>query len=330
METNGDKKEPVKKSRFLNRLIEQPEIGVLIPLVLLFIVTAFGNENFLTSTNLTAVLRLLVCYAFCAMGISFVLLCGDIDISVGMTAGLGAMILAALTISRGWNIWLSVSVSLVFAVVAGLVKGFFVAKVGMFPYIVTIGFMFVFKGLKYVTTNGYPVFPFPPEVVAFARQRPLGLNWPFFLVLALFIIFEIVLRKTTFGRKVYAVGDNKEVARLAGINVMKIRIIAYVICSIMCVIAGITTTLAIGVGDPSLGEGWEMYAIASSAIGGIAMKGGKGSLIGTAIGVLFIALLNNSMVMFALNSNLQTALTGALLILAVLMDMFKSSRKMKL
>lgn len=321
--------ETSKKGKVLKRLIAQPEVGVFIPFAILFIVTALGNKNFLTMNNLTSVLRLLTCYAFCALGETLVILGGDIDISVGQTAGMGAMIASVLCCWSGWNIWIAIIISIIICAGFGLIKGFLVAKLNMFPYIATLSFIFISKGIKFIITNGYSVYPFPPEALAIAKLRPLGLKVSFYFMLVCFIVFEFLLRRTMFGRKIYATGDNREVAKLAGINILKVRITNYVICSILCAIAGIWSTLELSVGDPSLGEGWEMYAIAGSAIGGIALKGGKGSLIGTFIGVMFISLLNNTMVMFNVNSNYQIAITGVLLCGAVLIDMFRNSRKLK-
>lgn len=318
-----------KKSNIFKRLLAQPEFGVFIPFAILFVVTALGNKNFLTMSNLSAVLRLLTCYAFCALGETLVILGGDIDISVGQTAGMGAMIASVLIAWNGWNVILAVIVAILICAVFGLIKGILVAKVGMYPYIATLSFIFICKGIKFVITNGYSVYPFPGWVVSFAKLRPLGLNISFYVMLVCFIIFEFMLRRTTFGRKIYATGDNREVAKLAGINTTLVRIRNYIICSIFCAVAGIWSTFELSVGDPSLGEGWEMYAIAGTAIGGIALKGGKGSLIGTFIGVMFISLLNNTMVMFNINSNYQILVTGVLLCAAVLIDMFRSSRKLK-
>lgn len=322
-------KTTVKKQSFFRKLIAQPEVGVLIPLILLCVITALGNSNFLTSANLTSILRLLISYAFCGMGVSFCILCGDTDISVGTQAGMCAMISATLMINFGWPIWAAILMAVLAAIICGIIKGILVAKLNMYAYIATIGMMFVCKGIKYLLTNGYPAFPYPEPINNFAKASPLGLSWPVLIVIACYVVLEIMLRRTPFGRKMYAVGDNREVARLAGINVFGVRTIAYIMCSVCAAMAGILNSFQIGLGDPVMGEGWEMYAIASAAVGGIAMKGGKGSLIGTAIGVLFISVLNNAMVMFQVNSNAQTALTGVLLIVAVLLDLFKSSRKVK-
>ena len=155
------------------------------------------------------------------------------------------------------------------------------------------------------------------------------MSWPFIVALLLILIFDVILRRTVYGRKIYAVGDNKEVARLAGINVRSITVSAFCISSLMAGIAGILLACQYRVGQPSTGDGWELQAIAAAAVGGISMAGGAETMMGTLIGVTFVACLNNGLIVMGADTNVQTMLIGVFMLGAVALDMFKRSRKIR-
>lgn len=313
--------------RGIKKVLRSQEFAVLIPLVLLCLATYFANNNFATRQNLTGIITGITTNAYLAIGMTLVMICGDIDISIGPLMGLGMMVTFVLIIQKGWAFFPAYLVALVIAVVVGIMKGLLVTKLALPPFIATIGFNFICKGLKYFITRGQYLYPMPQYLQDFASLRPLGTTWSFLIAVITFAVFIFIMTKTSFGRKMYAAGDNREVAKLSGINVDFMRTAAFVILGVLCVSAGILQAIFTKSADPKTGDTSEMYAIAASAVGGISFNGGRGSLLGTAIGVVFIAVVNNALVMFGVDANLQTSVVGILLIIAVLFDAIRSKGK---
>jgi ribose transport system permease protein len=280
----------------LKSLFGRQEFGVFIPLTIMIIVTYVFNNNFLSPLNIRGIVIGATTNAYLALGMSLVMICGDIDISVGTLAGLGMMTCFTLYLRAGLPFFLSFLAAIGVGVLCGLVKGLLCTKAMLFPFIVTIGANFICRGLKYYITGGYQLYPFPPALMRFSNSKVLGVSWSFIIIIILFIIFGFIMSHTSFGRKMYASGDNRNVAKLSGINVDWMRTAAFIIASVLSVIGGIMLAIMNKVADPMVGDGMEMNAIAAVAVGGIAFDGGRGSLAGTAIGIVLISVINNALV----------------------------------
>lgn len=312
-----------KSKTLIAKFLLSPEVGVLIPLIILSVFTALNNANFLTSRNINSIFRLLTYVAIIAIGQAICIIVAEIDLSLGALAGFSSMVFGYVLVIKEQNIIVSIIATLLVGLVIGLINGYFVAYFGLVNFITTLATMFICIGLSNFITNGMPIFPLPDYVAKFGAASPMGLSWAFFLMLALYIIMEIVMRFTIIGRKIYSVGDNKEATYLSGINSKAVKLGAYVLSGVLASICGILVTLEASASQPSTGPGWEFKTIAACAVGGISLAGGAGSMIGVAIGVILISVLENCLVILAVDSNWQTVVTGIVLVGAVLLDTLK-------
>jgi ribose/xylose/arabinose/galactoside ABC-type transport system permease subunit len=186
-----------------------------------------------------------------------------------------------------------------------------------------------------VITNGNPIYPLPLFFMDGIGRFEItlseygGISLPVMIFIILIIVFEILLRRTTFGRNIYATGSNREVAKLAGINTSKVRYINFVITSMLAGLSGMLVAAFTRQGYPPIGQGWELQIIAATAIGGISLTGGSGSVIGTLIGVLIMNVLNNGLVVVGVNTFLQGVVTGVIILLAVFLDILRRNRKVR-
>jgi ribose transport system permease protein len=305
------------------------EMSIIITLIILVAITGIIKPNFFMGNNLLSILRYMAFIGIICVGESICLLLGEFDISMGQLAGLGAIITTWMMTSGGLPPIIALFVSIIGCAILGFVNGFFVAKVGLSAFITTIGMTYVAKGLKYIISKGYPIYPLPDAVSNFGLATPLGLSWAIIISIILYIVFGFILAKTTYGRKIYAVGDNKEVAKIAGINIVAIKISGFIISGIVSCLAGSLLAFQINTGQATIGEGWELQAVAAASVGGISLAGGKGTMLGMVIGVLLISVLNNSLVLLKIDSNVQTVVIGIVLLAAVTLDIYRNNRKMR-
>lgn len=314
---------------FWTRLFRTPEFGVFIPLLVIILITGVINTDFLRLNNFMTIFKIIPFIAIVALGESFVLMTGNVDISVGKTSGFAGIFFAYLMIALKMHWIPAMLIVLVLGGVIGFINGFLVVKVGIADFIATIGSLYMVGGARYLLTKGYPLSPLPYDLGKFGDAQPLGLSWPFWITVFLFIIVHIINKRTIYGRNLLAAGDNREVAGLAGINVKRIRLSAYTICSLLAALAGILFTMDLNNGVPQNGDGWEFKAIASCAVGGVSLAGGKGSALGVTIGTLIIYILTNSLIMIGIPPTLQKSMIGALLAGSVMLDVWKQKRKIK-
>ncbi|MEA5002994.1 MAG: ABC transporter permease [Christensenella sp.] len=324
-----EKQLSIKNETLWTKFVHSNEFGVLVPLVVLVILTGLVNADFLTVGNFTTILKNVPFQGICALGIMFVLITGKVDISVGRVAGLAGMIFPFCMMRLNMPILPSIIIALAVGAAFGLLNGFLIVKVGMPDFVATIGTLYIAGGLRFLLTAGYPLTDLPFDLGAWGDQVVLGVSWPFWIMIGLFIIVAFVLKKTLWGRHLLATGDNQEVAALAGIKTVKVRMTAHMLCSIFAAAAGILLTIDANNGLPQSGDGWEFRAIAACAVGGVSLSGGKGSAIGVLIGVLLLYILENALIMMGIPSTMQKAVNGAVLAVAVLFDMYKQNRKIK-
>ena len=312
-----------------SKIVHSAEFGVLIPLIIIIVGTTLANKNFLTLTNFTTILKILPFLAIATLGISFVLITGNVDISIGRVAGLSGMVFPYCMIVLKINPFLSLLIGLLVGALIGLLNGYMIVKIGLPDFIATIGTLYAAGGARFLLTKGYPLSPLPFNLGKFGDATPLGLSWSFFIAVALFVFVGILLKKSLFGRKLLATGDNREVAALAGINVNRMRMTAYTLCGLFAALAGILLTIDLDNGMPQNGDGCEFKAIAACAVGGVSLMGGKGSSLGVAIGVLIIFILDNSLIMIGTPASLQKSVTGIVLAGAVMFDIIKQKQKIR-
>ena len=302
-------------------------LGTVFGLVILGIVFALLSDIFLTSTNITNVLIQSGTNAIIAVGMTYVIISGNIDISVGASLALSSCVGAKLMADTD-NVILGVVVVLIVGILLGVFNGSLVAYLGFPPFIVTLSTMWLFRGVAYLYTGGQAIVGLPEGMTGFAMGSFLKVPNIVWLIVAVYVICHIVLQQTTAGRKVCAVGDNEESARLSGINVKKVTLAAFMLSGFCAALSGVVYMSRLNSGQPIAGQSYEMYAIAAAVIGGASLtKGGIGSMIGTLIGAIFISVLQNGLTILNVNTYWQQVCMGVVLLLAVGLDRFRKSVK---
>jgi len=309
------------------RLFTIPELGVLIPLLLFIAFFYVLNPVFLTPKSMATMLRALSFVGIIALGQTFLMISGEFDLSVGSTAGLCAIVCSHLMANLGWGIAPAILAGLATGAVVGLVNSFVVLKMGVPAFIATLGMLYMARGVNYLISKGYSIYPLPEPVNDFGVSQPGGISWSFFIFIILALIFDQVLRRTVHGRKLYAVGGNKEVANLAGISPNLIKASGFVLVGVMAGLAGILLMSRIVTGQPTIGLGWELNVIAAVVIGGVSLWGGVGTIAGAVIGLLIMQVVSTGLIIINVDPYWQTVAVGAIMILAVFLDLLRRRAK---
>ena len=323
-----------KRESIFRRFLRSDEFSVLIPLAVIVFGTWLFRHDFLTADNFSAMFMQIPFIAITALGAAFPLMTGNVDISTGKVAGFSGVIMAALAVDGGWNIWIAMLFALACAAIIGVVNGVLVVHFGVNDFVATMGTLYMVGGARYLFIKGYQfsLNTMPENSAAFKlinvfNQRYLDMPLYFWLMLLIFAIAFVVIKKTLWGRRLLATGDNREVAVLAGINVKSMRMTAYVLSALLAGLAGILLTLDVGIGLPETGDGWEFRAIAGCAVGGVSLAGGKGSPLGVLLGVSLVFSAESAIIFVGLPTTMRIAVQGALMAAAVLFDLYKQRRK---
>ena len=302
-------------------------LGTVLGLVILVVVFTALSNIFLTPSNIRNILIQSGTNAIIAVGMTYVIISGNIDISVGASLALSSCVGATLMVKTG-NVGLGITAVLLTGILLGLFNGSLVAYLGFPPFIVTLSTMWLFRGMAYLYTGGQAVVGLPQGMTSFAMGSILYIPNIVWLIAIVYIIGHVTLQKTTAGRKVCAVGDNSESARLSGINVKRVTLAAFVLSGFCAALSGIVYMGRLNSGQPIAGQSYEMYAIAAAVIGGASLtKGGIGSMVGTLIGAIFISVLQNGLTILNVNTYWQQVCMGVVLLLAVGLDRFRKSVK---
>lgn len=307
-----------KKAKIKNKI---QDLGVLIALVILVVGISIASPSFRSFDNIMTLLRQSSINGFIAFGMTCVILTGCIDLSVGSVLALTTAFAAAF-IKSGIPVGVAFILALLIGTLFGVVSGLFVTKFRLQPFIATMITMTAYRGFTLIFTNGKPISQLgDSQLLKFlAKGSVLGVPFPVILFIVVFFIFFFVLNKTTFGRKIYATGSNANSAKLAGVNVDRTKIIVYAISGCMAALAGLILLSRLGSAQPTLGDGYELDAIAAVALGGTSMNGGRGRIWGTMIGILIIAVLNNGLNILGISSYWQSVVKALVILIAVLSD----------
>jgi ribose transport system permease protein len=297
-------------------------------IVFLFEVLIFSQLSpfFFSAENLLNVTLQASITAIIAAGMTFVILTAGIDLSVGsLVAFAGVLTTSLLKINLPLYLVFPIAIlgGILFGVVSGGVAGIFVTKFNITPFIVTLALMTIWRGASFVYTGGRPIWELPDSFSFLGAGRILGIPFPTILMVIVFVISHIVLTKTKFGRYVYAVGGNLEAARLAGINTNFILTAVYVISGVLSAISGILLASRVNSGQPNAGLMYELDVIAAVVVGGTSLFGGRGTIIGTFIGAMLIAVLKNGLNLLNVGSYIQQIVVGVVILLAVLLDQLR-------
>lgn len=310
------------------RFLQQPEISILIPLLLLCIFTTVLNPNFLNKSNIADTLNYISLDFIIAVGMTFTIISGGMDLSVGSTVALGGYV-TGLALVNGLPVVISVLLGLLTGFVIGLINGGIIVTFRIPPFITTLGMMYIVKGVVNVLSEGRPLFPFPDSFNAIAQTRIGGFPAPIFMAFFLLLLAAFVLKNTSFGRSIMAVGGNEAAANTSGIDVNRVKIITYIMTSVLASFSGILLASKSGTATPGAGDGYEMNIIAAVIIGGTSLSGGSGSIVSTLIGCALIKVLNNAMVILSINTYWQNIVIGAIIIVAVIIDTMRRQKALK-
>ncbi|MBY8909934.1 ABC transporter permease [Salinicoccus roseus] len=293
----------------------------LVGLTLLVIVITIMNQQFLSPDNLMNLLRQVSINGLIAFGMTFVILTGGIDLSVGSILAFSSA-MTALIITSGIDPVFAMLLGCVVGLLAGAVNGLLVTVGGMAPFIATLATMTIYRGATLVVTDGRPITGLGDSLLfqMFGKGYFFGIPVPAVTMIVIFIILYIVLNKTIFGRRTYAIGGNETAAALSGIKVSRTKIMIYALSGLMSAIAGIILASRLDSAQPTAGETYELDAIAAVVLGGTSLMGGKGRIIGTLIGVLIIGVLNNGLNLIGVSSFYQQIIKGLVIVVAVLID----------
>ncbi len=307
---------------FLSRLLKRPraaESSLLLILAILFVFLAFASPTFLTVRNLSNLGRQTSINGIVALGMTFVIISGGIDLSVGAVVGLSGMV-AAMLMASGVSPFVSMLVAIGASGLVGLVNGLVIFYGKVPPFIATLGTMTVVRGVIMLISGAAMVAGLPRSFTHFSQTEYLRIP-SMILVWALFAVIAFVItRWTVFGRNVYTIGSNLEAARLSGIAVGRVTIGVYVLCPVFAGVAGILFASRIANGVPTAGQGYELEAIAAAVIGGASLSGAEGSVLGTVIGAIIMQLLRNGGNLLSINPFILEILIGSLIVVTVMLD----------
>lgn len=297
------------------------QLGPILALFILAVIVTTLNPSFIQPSNLLNLLRQVSINTLIAFGMTFVIITGGIDLSVGSVLGLVGALTAGLMV-QGVPAIIAIIGGILFGGILGMINGFVITKGNVAPFIATLASMTIYRGLTLVYTNGNPITGFGDSYVFqfLGRGYLFGIPFPVVIMLVVFVILYVLLHKTTFGRKTYSVGGNETAAYIAGINSNKVKIWIYGISGMASALAGLILTSRLNSAQPTAGASYEMDAIAAVVIGGTSMSGGKGRLVGTLIGALIIGTLNNGLNLLGVSSFYQQIVQGFVILIAVLLD----------
>lgn len=295
------------------------DAGTLIGLLIIVITFSVLSPMFFTMPNILNILQQSSINAAIALGMTLVIISGNIDLSVGPTAALSAVLGASLMVS-GVPIPIAIIGTLLVGSACGLFSGMLVAYAGLQAFIVTLGGLSLFRAISLIYTGGNPIFGIPMEFRNFMNGDLMGVPVPVIIVMIVALILWVVMNKTPLGEYILAVGGNEEAARVAGVPVKKTKVTVFMISGLLAALSSLILIGRLGAAEPTMGSLWELDAIAAAAIGGASLMGGKGSVIGTIIGAIILGSLRNGLTLMNIQAFYQLLATGLIIIIAMLID----------
>lgn len=294
--------------------------GIVIALAALILVLSLATPNFFKLQNFVNVFVQVSISAILAIGATFVVLMGGIDLSLGSMVAVTGVIAATFAHPGDYPVFVPVAMGILTGLLFGLFIGVTVAKGGVASFIVTLGVTTIARGIALIIAGGRPVSNLSHEFNSIGNGTLAGIPYSIIIMACVFVAALVVLTKTKFGRYVYAIGGNEEAARASGVKIDKMKILVYMLCSGMAGLAGTMQAARIEVGQPAIGVGYELDAIAAVVIGGTSLSGGVGTVVGTLIGALIIGFINNGLDLLNVSSFYQDVIKGLIIIGAVLLD----------
>jgi ribose transport system permease protein len=288
-------------------------------LAALFLGLAVASPHFLTSTNLSSVVRQTAVINIMALGMTIIIIAGGIDLSVGCILAMGGL-LGTMAMEKGMSIGAGIAVGVLTGLVCGLINGVLITGLRISPFIVTLGTLGIFRGSALIISNGLPVHQIPQAFSFLGEGSLVGVPFVLWILLLCAVMMHLLLERTPLGRYSFAIGSNPDAALYAGIPVSIITAAVYTIGGMLTGLAGMIESSRLMTGQPTAGQGYELQAIAAVVIGGGSLRGGEGSVMGTLVGAFIMGLLANGSDLLGISPYLQQAIIGAVIILAVAVD----------
>jgi ribose transport system permease protein len=288
-------------------------------LIALFVGLSLGSPHFLTSTNLSSVVRQTAVINIMALGMTMIIIAGGIDLSVGSILAMGGL-LGTMAMEKGMPIPAGIAIGILTGMLAGFTNGFMTTQLKINPFIVTLGTLGIVRGLALIISNGLPVHQIPPAFSYLGEGNLVGVPFVLWILLVCAVAVHVILEHTRLGRYAFAIGSNVEAAVYAGVPVSFHTTAVYTIGGMLTGLAGMIEASRLMTGQPTAGQGYELQAIAAVVIGGGSLRGGEGSVVGTLVGAFIMGLLANGSDLLGISPYLQQAIIGAVIILAVAAD----------
>lgn len=307
-------------SRILKVFVDVRELTLIVLIAVIIITMSWLSPYFFSAANFRAVAVGMTPNAIIVIGMAILLASGGFDLSVGSVMALSSTVVAMLLLD-GMSIPMATTCGILMGAAAGFANGVLVTGFGINPLIATLGTMSITRGIALVLTEGFSLSSLPPEFAWVGKATLGGIPMLVVLTLVLVTVFDLAVRHTRFFRQVYFIGANEKAAMLSGIHVNRVRIIAYVLTGMLAALAGVLLASRLMSGTPTAGNGIELQVLAAAVIGGASLRGGEGTILGAFLGVVFVALINNSMTMLAVSVYWQMIVIGAVLVSAVALDM---------
>lgn len=318
----------------------------LIVLAVLLIFFSIAADNFLSLDTALLIGKHVALYGILAIGMTYVIITGGIDLSVGAIVGLGGMIAGGLLqkgltltpfgVTLYFNVPAIVVITLIVGAVIGLCNGVIITKFNVAPFIATLGMMYVARGLANIHSNGATYSSLKGHEALgnqgweFFGSRLMGIPVGLLILIVMAVLFAILLKRTSFGWHVFSIGGNERAAKLSGVKVDRVKILVYIISGICSAMVGIIASSQLAASHPATGESWEMNAIAAAVLGGTSMAGGIGTIGGTIVGAFVIGVINDGMVMCGVSEFWQMVIKGLVIVLAVIIDQFQRNLQAKM
>lgn len=325
----------VKGNKFVNsvwvsvRDYMKRNIGIIAGLLVIMVITSTLSENFLTSSNLLNILRQIATNAFLAFGMTFVILIGGIDLSVGPVVAFSGVFAAYAMANWGWSAGQAILVAMMFCVLVGTFNGVIITATNIAPFVVTLSTQTIMRGVAMLLGNGAPIRITDEQFCLIGTSYLGPIAYPIFYMFIIMFICYILLNKMKFGRHIYALGGNRTAAKFAGIKTVKIELLVYILSAVLAGLAGIVLSARLSAGVPATGEGYECDAIAAVVLGGASFSGGVGTIGGTLIGAIVIGVINNGLNMLNVASFWQYVAKGVVILAAVLLDYIRKNNMLK-
>jgi ribose transport system permease protein len=318
---------PIAARGRLTALLKIRELNVLTALLVVGALISFATPYFLTTDNLMGVFRSFSLVAIMSIGMVMVIITGGIDLSVGSVMGLSSLT-TALGFTLGLPMLVCIAGGLAVGLLFGLFNGLLITAIRLPPFIATLGSLSIGRGLMYIITHGVPLTPDTPDAFSVIGQGYVGLvPVPVVIMFAMMVVFSVIMRRTRFGRHVYATGGNEHAARLSGVATSRVKLAVYMLSGVISSVAGVISFSRYLSAEPASGFGSELDVIAAAAIGGASLAGGVGSVEGAIIGAALAGIISNGVVLMNINTYAQQTITGAVILIAVSLDVWRSKAR---